>query len=455
MQTDPMVIRRVAAELDVRFRGARVNDVGMLPDRRVAVSLWSRGVAHLLAFDIFGTPPLITVESGELEIAVEPGFIRALGAVLRGMAVLGVNARVGDRLLRMTFGTRSRFGIGDEVQLYVELAPRFGNIILVKNDSIVAAAKEFSPAQNRVRSVQVGMAYQLPPLPPERPIHSSIDAESSVLDAMRAARDEHLGSGERERTSARRHAQIKRLQDRKRSIDAELRDLATKRDRASARDTLRVEGECIYATLYELDAPVADEAKKRATELFAEYRKLGLSLPHLDERERTLQKRHQSIDALLWEVERASDEDLSDVEAAINSFEHHPSSAVPAMRKRKRARLEVRTASGSRILIGRSPSENADLTFRIARPGDVWFHTREIPGAHVILQRDDRSEPPNEDILVAASLAAFHSKAKSSAKVAVDYTHRKHVRKQKDAPPGLVWYTDFQTVNVAPTPGEG
>jgi predicted ribosome quality control (RQC) complex YloA/Tae2 family protein len=68
----------------------------------------------------------------------------------------------------------------------------------------------------------------------------------------------------------------------------------------------------------------------------------------------------------------------------------------------------------------------------------------------VILARDDRAEPPEADIQTAASLAALYSKAKGSAKVAVDYTLRKHVRKQQNAPPGLVWYTHPKTVLVAP-----
>jgi predicted ribosome quality control (RQC) complex YloA/Tae2 family protein len=121
------------------------------------------------------------------------------------------------------------------------------------------------------------------------------------------------------------------------------------------------------------------------------------------------------------------------------------------VRKRKRVPLEFRTESGSRIVVGRSPIENADVTFRIARPDDLWFHTRGIPGAHVVLSRDDRQEPSDDDVRSAASLAAFYSKARASGSVAVDYTQRKHVRKQRNAPPGLVWYTHASTVTVAPS----
>ncbi len=101
-------------------------------------------------------------------------------------------------------------------------------------------------------------------------------------------------------------------------------------------------------------------------------------------------------------------------------------------------------------MVGRSPIENADLTFRVARPNDLWFHAKGTPGAHVILRRSDRAETPDEDLQTAAALAAYYSKARGSLAVPVDYTLRKHVRKQRAAPPGLVWYTQARTILAKP-----
>lgn len=501
MVTDWVLIRRLAFEIEQRFRGAKVRDVGLLPDKRTAIALWNRGQTTLLCIDIFGTPPLVTVEDGELPIAAEPGFIRALGVTLRGMALLGAKARKGDRLIRMTFGARSRFGVGDEVELYIELVPRFGNIILTKRETIVTAAKEFSLAQNGTRAIQTGMAYQPPPARPQASLMPKSIAQAggaisepealayfesdaamreplytyrrngallqahvlelpnledaqpaprkaSLLSLLGEARNENAGGAERARTGARRAALRKRLADRAKRTESELATIAAKRAKAIDRETLRTQGETIYNTLYELDESARDEAKERALKLFSEYKKLGASLPHLDERERSLLTQREAIEALAWEVERAADEDLSDVEDAVAGIEPHRSTTAKAAKKRKRAPLEVRTPNGSRILVGRSPTENADLTFRVARPSDLWFHAQGIPGAHVIVQRDDRREPNDDDVMEAARLAARHSKAKTGTKVPIDYTERKHVRKQKDAPPGLVWYTDFKTIIV-------
>ena len=99
LRTDPELIARLAAELDVAFRGARVRDVGRLADGRTAIVLWSRGVESTLCIDIFSTPPLVSVEDVVLPIESEPGFIRATGAALRGSTLLSAKARKGDRLL--------------------------------------------------------------------------------------------------------------------------------------------------------------------------------------------------------------------------------------------------------------------------------------------------------------------------------------------------------------------
>ena len=146
------------ARLSQRFKGARVRDVGQRR-RALALALWKRGEEHLVCADMFAPTPVITVESGELPIGVEPGFVRSAGAALRGTTLAAVLSRRGDRLLRMEFGSRSPFGIEERLALVFELVPRFGNIVLLKNDTIVAAVKEFAPSENAVRSIQAGDTY--------------------------------------------------------------------------------------------------------------------------------------------------------------------------------------------------------------------------------------------------------------------------------------------------------
>jgi predicted ribosome quality control (RQC) complex YloA/Tae2 family protein len=109
------------------------------------------------------------------------------------------------------------------------------------------------------------------------------------------------------------------------------------------------------------------------------------------------------------------------------------------------------SARGMEIWVGRTAEENDALTFREARPDDLWFHVKQYPGSHVLL-RCGKAAPHPEDIRDAAELAAYYSKAGRHAPVAVDYTPRKFVRRRPHGQPGQVFYTREKTLHVTPTP---
>jgi predicted ribosome quality control (RQC) complex YloA/Tae2 family protein len=114
--------------------------------------------------------------------------------------------------------------------------------------------------------------------------------------------------------------------------------------------------------------------------------------------------------------------------------------------------LELKAADGSTVYIGRNNRQN-DLVFRLAQPDDVWLHTRDLPGAHVVIRTGGRPVKP-EVLEQAAAWAAWFSKARHGKKVPVDYTLRKYVQKPKGARPGFVTYTNEKTVLVDPRPVE-
>jgi predicted ribosome quality control (RQC) complex YloA/Tae2 family protein len=104
---------------------------------------------------------------------------------------------------------------------------------------------------------------------------------------------------------------------------------------------------------------------------------------------------------------------------------------------------------GSRILVGRNNKENDLLTLKTANKKDLWFHTKDIPGSHVILSTEGRI-PSDEAIRQAASLAAYYSKARHSSNVPVDYTQVRYVKKPSGAKPGMVIYINQRTLYVNP-----
>ena len=180
MVTDWLLIRRAGDELERELRGGRVTDAGLLDDGRFGVKIGGRrkGGDVVLAIDIFGSPPLVSLEATELSIAGDPGWSRSLATTLRGLRLGAVRSRPGDRVLVLDFGTTSRFGVTSGVKLVAELIPRFGNLLLLRDGALIAAAKQFSPAENETRSVGVGGPYRPPPLPEGGPRLPKVLADS-------------------------------------------------------------------------------------------------------------------------------------------------------------------------------------------------------------------------------------------------------------------------------------
>ena len=111
--------------------------------------------------------------------------------------------------------------------------------------------------------------------------------------------------------------------------------------------------------------------------------------------------------------------------------------------------FHFRAPDGTDILVGKNNYQNDKLTFKTARYNDTWFHTKDIPGSHVVLQNGG-TEPSEEDILLAASLAAHFSKARSSSKIPVDYTEIRYVKKPSGSKPGFVIFTNQKTLYITP-----
>ena len=105
---------------------------------------------------------------------------------------------------------------------------------------------------------------------------------------------------------------------------------------------------------------------------------------------------------------------------------------------------------GYTVLVGRNNKENDWLTTKYASSTDIWFHTKNIHGSHVILKTEGNSNIEKEILIECAKLAAKHSKGKESANVPVDFCLVKHVKKPNGAKPGMVIYTHNKTLYVNP-----
>jgi len=116
---------------------------------------------------------------------------------------------------------------------------------------------------------------------------------------------------------------------------------------------------------------------------------------------------------------------------------------------RKSKPLRFLSSDGYEIFVGKNNKQNDELTLHFAMSDDLWLHTKDIPGSHVII-RAEGNLPPEQTISEAANLAAYFSKARASSLIPVDYTQRKNVKKPSGAKPGMVIYETYRTAYITP-----
>lgn len=108
------------------------------------------------------------------------------------------------------------------------------------------------------------------------------------------------------------------------------------------------------------------------------------------------------------------------------------------------------SSDGYDIFVGKNNKQNDYLTLKLSRPTDIWLHTKEIHGSHVLIKTEDAMTVPDRTYEEAGMLAAYYSKGRGSAMVPVDYTEVYNVKKPSGAKPGMVIYVDYSTMYVTP-----
>ena len=157
------------------------------------------------------------------------------------------------------------------------------------------------------------------------------------------------------------------------------------------------------------------------------------------------------LESVLHQLNQAeAEQDFNDIRAELTDggYIRSRGKKQPGFQRASKPR-EFLSSAGLRILVGRSNKQNDQLTCKTAGPRDIWLHTQKIHGSHVILCTDG-AEADERSLHEAAVLAAFYSQGRDGGKVPVDYTPARYVKKPAGAKPGMVIYTAYQTMYVAP-----
>lgn len=184
------------------------------------------------------------------------------------------------------------------------------------------------------------------------------------------------------------------------------------------------------------------------------FKKYGKSKTAIKEKTSQLKETQADIDYLDSVLSFLDEPENSDDIEAVRAELVEGGYLRPRKLKRKALKFKpsphrYKSPSGFDILVGRNNKENDLLTLKTASKSDIWLHTKDIPGSHVILKTNGENAAA-DDIYCAAAIAAWHSKAKSSANVAVDYVPVRYVKKPSGAKPGMVIFTNNRTVYIDP-----
>ncbi|WP_419185758.1 NFACT RNA binding domain-containing protein [Rohdeia mirabilis] len=481
------------AEVGPLVAGGRVREAAALPPRDLMLVLESDDWPQVRRLRLSTTPdgPRMHLQQGRVQRhkgAVGPFFER-VAKELEGATVRSVQQVRSDRLVLVGFDTDSgRRG------LLAELVGRHANLLLVDGSERVLdllvppkppKAKGSEPA--RTPRLALGEVYEpppgRPPAEPGPPLVESFDAPAEPARDPSFAPLSFLVEAavggaalEDERNRAAKHLRD-RLTRRLQGAEGALRGLESRERAAEQSERVRQDGELLKAALgqlergresIELDDWFGDPGAKRTIvldprrsphqnveRLFDRYHKLVRSAESLVEERARNEERRANVLEILAALEAGGDPAELETRAVaaglVDALDRERGKRVQKVAPRTCYR-RFESAAGTEILVGRSARDNDELTLKVARGNDLWLHTADTPGSHVVLRVERGREPADEDVLDAAHLAVHFSPLKNAARADVHVAFRKQIHKRKGAPAGLVNLSGGRTRSVRMEP---
>lgn len=187
---------------------------------------------------------------------------------------------------------------------------------------------------------------------------------------------------------------------------------------------------------------------QNAQRYFKKYQKLKEAVKHLSGLiEETKQSIHY-FESVEYNLSQANLDEIEDIREELVQAGFMKRRATDKRHKRKKPEQYLASDGKTIILVGRNNLQNEELTFKMAKKGELWFHAKDIPGSHVIIK--DNLNPSDEVKTDAAELAAYFSKGRYSNLLQVDMIEAKKLHKPSGAKPGFVTYTGQKTLRVTP-----
>jgi predicted ribosome quality control (RQC) complex YloA/Tae2 family protein len=442
-------------------------------------SIWELrvpGATHLLALSAEPNETRLHAATSRPPSPRNPyGFQGLLRAHLLPSRLVALRKLEGERVVRLEFETQ-----GGPRVLVGELTGRHGNLLLLGPDDEILGLAAVS--RSSTRPLRRGVRYEPPPpmaageggnrfsareVQPDALFPLSVAIESTYLP-----KEVERELGEQRREAARLLAQArKRSESALRKLEAEAGRARRAEDWLHLGELLKTRlgaiprgATSVLATDYREEGPVEVEIplrpelspRQNLERYFQSYRRMTAATVRIDARKEELAARLELLEALQRRFEEARApgevaEVLREVRAAATRG--GPSRQAPERSPKREGREErrpshrtFRSGTGRTIWVGRGARDNDRLTFRVAKPTDLWLHARGVSGAHVVVPLERGAVVEEETLLDACALAAHVSGATNEGVAEITLAQVRHLRKRKGAAPGSVTLTQDQTM---------
>jgi predicted ribosome quality control (RQC) complex YloA/Tae2 family protein len=466
-------LEEIADELDERLRGRFLGKLFQMSDLSLAVDFGLKGDGFLFISIEPSSPRIYLIKRSARELEKQSvslsHFGQALRASLAGGRLLSITKESDERVIRLSFSVEDELGDSEARELVAQLTGRSANLFLDLSGRITHALRP-----PRGEGQQPGEPYR-PPTLQAKQLSDEPRLTRGTFPTISAAADDHYRQlatqHEFDSAAATLVANLRKETSKRQKLKANLKkDLAAHGDPDEHKrfgDLLLAnianaerEGSKVRLMDYYADGAPTIEVEldenislpDAAGKAFSRYSKskraveqIGTRLIQLDRELREFEEKRLKLEKAIADRDRSALAELGERkdQTTPGRKKQKASAAIPGMRR-------YRSSDGYEVIVGRSARDNDQLTFRVARPNDLWLHAGDYPGSHVIVRNSSRNEIPHRTIIEAAQLAAKFSQASKDSRVTIHYTRRKFLTKPKGGAAGLVRMSNFRSITVEP-----
>ncbi len=456
--------------LQDRFLGK----IFQLSDSSFAIDFGLKGDGFLFISTDPASPRLYLIKRSVRELEKQSvslsHFGQALRASLGGGKLLSITKDSDERVVRLSFRIADDLGDVETRQLVAQLTGRSANLFLLEGSGLIKQALRAPRGEGQ----QTGEQYQ-PPTVQTKQLSEVRPLTRGDFPTLSEAADEHYrqlaSESEFDNLAANLLGNLRKEMSKRKKLRANLEndivahgnpenhkrlgDLLLANIATAIRNGNKVNLTDYYtedSPTIEVDVDEKTSLQDAAGEAFSRYSKSKRAVEEIGTRLIQLERELAELGEKRVRMETAvADRDQTALarldkpkdQKTSTRTKQKASAAIPGMRR-------YRSSDGYEVIVGRSARDNDQLTFRVARPNDLWLHAGDYPGSHVIVRNSSRNEIPHRTIVEAAQLAAKFSQAGKDSKVTIHYTQRKFLSKPKGAAPGLVRMSSFRSVTVEP-----